>query len=99
MPDHAYPDPHRLTLADLDLDSLTTDQLVSLVQGHRNGEPYPTSEQLLANLPTVLRALCDYFLSGQASPLDAAYRLASVIDAVEGAQALPISVLNPQRVQ
>ena len=94
MPDHAYPDPHRLTLADLDLDSLTTDQLVSLVQNHRNGEAYPTSEQLLANLPTVLRALCDYFLSGQATPLNAAYRLASVIDAVESTQALPVPAMH-----
>ena len=40
-------------------------------------------EQLLANLPTVLRALCDYFAFGPATPLNAAYRLASVIDAVE----------------
>ncbi len=41
MPDHDYPDPHRLTLADLDLDSLTTDQLVSLVQSHRKGQEPP----------------------------------------------------------
>ena len=35
------PDPDRPTLDDLDLDSLTTDQLVSLVRSHRKGELYP----------------------------------------------------------
>ncbi|MFZ1493351.1 MAG: hypothetical protein WAU60_08045 [Candidatus Competibacter denitrificans] len=79
-----YPDPDRPTLADLDSNSLTTDRLIALVRSHRAGEAYPTSEQLLANLPTVLRALSDYLLSGQATELDAAYRLASVIDAIEG---------------
>lgn len=85
MNDHLYPVPPRQTLADLDLDSLTTDQLIALVRSHREGEPYPTPEQLLVNLPVALRALADYLLSGQATALDAAYRLASIIDAVDGA--------------
>lgn len=45
LDDHVLSD--RPTLDDLDLDSLTTDQLVSLVRGHRKGELYPTPEQLL----------------------------------------------------
>lgn len=39
-------------------------------------EEYPTAEQLLGNLPVVLRALCDHVLTGQSTPLDVAYRLA-----------------------
>ena len=58
-------------------------------RGHRAGEEYPTAEQLLANLPKVLRAVCDHVLSGQATALDVAYRLASLIDAIEGCQGQP----------
>lgn len=47
---------------------------------------YPTPESLLANLPIVLRALTDYLLSGEAKVLDATYRIASVMDTVEGVQ-------------
>jgi len=36
-------------------------------------------------LPVVLRALCDVLLVGEITGLDAAYRLASIIDAVDGA--------------
>ena len=43
MPDHAYPDPHRLTLADLDLDSLTTDQKDAVHQ-HQIGLTVAVSE-------------------------------------------------------
>ncbi len=32
---------------------------------------YLTAEQLLGNLPVVLRTLCDHVLTGQASTLDA----------------------------
>ncbi|MGB4947012.1 MAG: hypothetical protein WBQ05_07425 [Candidatus Competibacter denitrificans] len=81
-----YPDPPRPTLADLDPESLTTDGLIALVHSHREGEAYPTPEQLLANLPTVLRACLDYLLSGNATALDAAYRIASIIDAIESVQ-------------
>lgn len=63
----------------------TTDALVAMVCSHREGQQYPTAEQLLGNLPVVLRALCDHLLSGEATALDAAYRLASIIDAVDGA--------------
>ena len=79
-----YPDPPRPTLDDLDPESATTDRLVAMVHSHREGEDYPTPEQPLVNLPVVLRALCDHILTGQVTALDAAYRLASIIDAVEG---------------
>jgi len=85
MTDATYPVPHRPTLADLDPGSATTDALIARVRSHRQGEPYPTPEQLLAHLPVVLRALCDVLLAGEITGLDAAYRLASIIDAVDGA--------------
>ena len=81
-----YPPPYRRTVDDLDPESVTTDTLVAMVRSHRKGEAYPTPEQLLHNLPVVLRALCDHVLTGQTSALDVAYRLASIIDAVEGCQ-------------
>lgn len=89
MSDETYPAPHRPTLADLDPESATTDRLIALARSHREGETYPTPEQLLANLPVVLRALCDYLLTGKATALDAAYRVASIVDVVEGASTLP----------
>ena len=55
-----------------------------MVRSHRAGEEYPTAETLLGNLLEVLRALCDHLLSGEATALDVAYRLASLIDALEG---------------
>jgi hypothetical protein len=57
-----------------------------MVRSHREGEEYPTAEVLLGNLPIVLRALCDHVLTGQTSALDVAYRLASIIEAIEGRQ-------------
>jgi hypothetical protein len=87
MTDPAYPAPHRLTLDDLDPESATTDRLIAMVRRHRQGEDYPTPETLLGNLPVVLRALCDHLLSGEATALDVAYRIASLIDAIEGRQA------------
>jgi hypothetical protein len=83
MTDPAYPVPHRLTLDDLDPERATTDRLIALVRSHREGEEYPTAETLIGNLPVVLRALCDHLLSGEATALDVAYRLASIIDAIE----------------
>ena len=56
----------------------------------RAGEDYPTAEVLLGNLPKVLRALCDHVLTGEATALDVAYRLASLIDAIEGCQGQPV---------
>ena len=85
MSDETYPAPPRPTLADLDPESVTTDRLVALARSHREGEVYPTPEQLLANLPVVLRALCDVLLTSEITALDAAYRLASIVDIVEGA--------------
>jgi hypothetical protein len=90
MTDPAYPDPPRPTLADLDPESATTNRLIALVRSHRAGEEYPTSEQLLGNLPVVLRALCDHLLAGEATALDVAYRLASIIKAIEGCQGNPV---------
>ena len=87
MTDPAYPAPHRLTIDDLDPESATTDALIALVRQHRQGEEYPTPETLLGNLPVVLRALCDHLLSGEATALDVADRIASLIDAIEGRQA------------
>ena len=99
MSDETYPAPHRPTLADLDPERATTDRLVALARSHREGETYPTPEQLLANLPVVLRALCDYLLSGEATALDAAYRLASIVDVVENVAPDPArpDVSRPRR--
>lgn len=83
MTDKPYPDPPRPTIDDLDPEIATTDGMVAMVSSHRAGEDYPTAEVLLGNLPKVLRVLCDHVLTGQATPLDVAYRLASLIDAVE----------------
>lgn len=87
--DQIYPDPPRPTLDDLDPESATTDRLIALVRRHRAGEDYPTAEVLLGHLPKVLRALCDYLLSGEATALDVAYRIASLIDAIEGCRDKP----------
>ena len=84
MTDKPYSDPHRQTIDDLDPESATTDRLVAMVRSHRQGEDYPTAEVLLGNLPVVLRALCDHVLTGEATALDVAYRIASLIDAIEG---------------
>ena len=83
MTDQSYPAPPRPTLDDLDPESATTDRLIAMVRSHRMGEDYPTAEVLLGNLPVALRALCDHVLSGEATALDVAYRLASIIDALE----------------
>jgi hypothetical protein len=89
MTDTRYADPHPLSLDDLDPESATTDRLIAMVRSHRKGEEYPTAETLLGNLPVVLRALCDHVLSGEVTALDVAYRLASIIDAIEGSQGQP----------
>ncbi|MBK8168660.1 MAG: hypothetical protein IPK64_22155 [bacterium] len=91
MTERTYPEPREPNLADLDPDDLTADRLIALVRSRRAGETYPAPDQLLTHLPTVLRALVDYLLSGEAAALEAAYRLASVIEAVEGAVAPPSS--------
>ena len=89
MTDKPYSDPHRQTIEDLDPESATTDRLIAMVRSHRAGEEYPTAEVLLGNLPKVLRALCDHVLTGEATALDVAYRVASLVDAIEGCQGQP----------
>ena len=89
MTDTRYAAPHPLSLDDLDPESATTDRLIARVRSHREGEEYPIAEVLLGNLPVVLRALCDHVLSGEATALDVAYRLASITDAIEGCQGQP----------
>jgi hypothetical protein len=85
MTNKPYPDPPHQTIDDLDPEIATTDSMIAMVRSHRVGEEYPTVETLIGNLPVVLRALCDHVLTGQATALDVAYRLASIIDAVENA--------------
>ena len=97
MADTLYPTPPSESLADLDPKSATTDRLIAMVRSRHAGEDYPTGETVLANLPVVLRALCDHLLSGQATALDVAYRLASLIDAVETVQAPPVPPVPPDR--
>ena len=63
----------------------TTESLVAQAHANRQGIPYPTGDQLLENLPTLLRALCDFALSGKASTGELAYGMASIIDAIESA--------------
>ena len=70
----------------------TTDDLVAQAHARRQGIPYPTGDQLLENLPTLLRALCDFALSGTANTGELAYGLASIIDAIENATAETRSV-------
>lgn len=43
----------------LDKAAMLSDSFVEKAQSHRQGETYPTLEQLLANLTVVLRALAD----------------------------------------
>ncbi len=90
MTDSPYSPPQRPTIDDLDPESATTDVLIAMVRGHREGEDYPTAETLIGNLPVALRALCDHVLTGDASALDVAYRLASIIEAIEGCQGQPV---------
>ena len=87
----SYPEPPRQTIDDLNPASATTEALIAIIRSHRDGENYPTPEQLLANLPVVLRALCDHVLTGQATALDVAYRLASIIDALDDCPVSPVS--------
>lgn len=89
MTEPAYPALPPVSLDDLDPATIATDRLVAMVRGHRAGEEYPTAEVLLGNLPKVLRALCDHLLSGEATALDVAYRIASLIDAIEGCRDRP----------
>lgn len=77
---------------------LTITALIALAHAHRDGQDYPTPEPLIANLPVVLHALCDHFLSSQVTALDIACRLASLICAVEGAREplTPLGRISPE---
>jgi hypothetical protein len=44
MTDRPDPDPPRPTLDDLDPENATTDRLIAMVRGHREGETYPKLE-------------------------------------------------------
>jgi hypothetical protein len=90
MTDRLYPAPHPESIDDLDPESATTDRLIAMVRSHREDRDDLDAETLLANLPVVLRALCDHLLSGEATALDVAYRIASIIDAVETIQGSPV---------
>ena len=69
----------------------TTDELVAMVRAHREGEEYPTPEELLRNLPRMLRGICAFVLSGEADAYHTAYAIASLIEVTEhvGAEAVP----------
>ena len=82
MTDKPYPDPHRQTIDDLDPESATTDRLIAMVRSHREGEDYPTTEVLIGNLPKVLRAVGNHRLSREATALEVAYALASLVDTI-----------------
>ena len=52
----------------------TTDDLVAAARINRHGQEYPTPQQLIENLPVVLRGLCDYVLTGEATAYDKVHR-------------------------
>ncbi len=91
----SYPEPQRQTIDDLDPESATTDYLIAMIRSHREGEIHPTPKQMLDNLPVALRAFCDHVLTGQATAMDVAYRLASIIDALDDC---PVSPASTQRL-
>ena len=64
----------------------TTDNLVAEAHINRQGQEYSTPQQLIENLPVVLRGLCDYVLTGEATAYDIARALASIIDVIEQAK-------------
>lgn len=66
-----------------DTQEVSTDLLVELAHENRTAADYQDETTLLANLPIVLRAICDYVLSDEAKVLDVAYALASLVDAIE----------------
>jgi hypothetical protein len=67
----------------------TTEELVGNAHANRVGEPSPDAQRLLENLPVLLRAVCDYILSGEADVISVAQSLASVIDVIEHAEEPP----------
>ena len=90
MSDQPYPDPPRPTLDDLDPEMATTDRLIEIVHHCLDDMEYPTAGVMLGNLPKALRLVCDHVLSGETTPLDLAYQLATIIDAIENAIPDPV---------
>ena len=66
-----------------------TDELVAMARAHREGQEYPTPEELLRNLPRMLRAISDFVLSGEADAYHTAYAIASLIEVTEHTKAEP----------
>ena len=58
-----------------------------MARAHRQGEEYPTPEELLRNLPRMLRGICDFVLSGEADVYHTAYAIASLIEVIEHVRA------------
>ena len=56
----------------------TTDELVAMARTNREGKEYPNPEELLRNLPRMLRGICDFVLSGEADVYHTAYAIASL---------------------
>ena len=67
----------------------TTDELVAEAHANREGQAYPDAQMLICNLPVVLRGLCDYVLSSDATAYDVSRALASIIDVVEHIKGKP----------
>ena len=67
----------------------TTDELVAMARAHRQGEEYPTPEELLRHLPRMLRAISDFVLSGEADAYHIAYAIASLIEVTEHVRDAP----------
>ena len=65
----------------------TTDELVAMARTHREGQEYPTPEELLRNLPRMLRAISNFVLSDEADVFHTAYAIASLIEVTEHVRA------------
>ncbi|MFO1431492.1 MAG: hypothetical protein U1F76_15330 [Candidatus Competibacteraceae bacterium] len=61
-----------------------------MARAHREGRAYPTPEELLRNVPRMLRAISDFVLSSEADAIHTAYAIASLIEVTEhiGAEAV-----------
>jgi hypothetical protein len=64
----------------------TTEALIADARANRAGTDYPTPQQLIENLPVVLRGLCDYILTGEATAYAVARALVSLIEVIEQVQ-------------
>jgi hypothetical protein len=64
---------------------ITTDNLIANAHTNREGEAYPDMQTLFVNLPVVLRGICDFALTDEATKEEIARALASVIDVIENA--------------